>query len=243
MSSLDFYSRHIGPDENDTREMLQTIHADSLERLMEETVPAAIRLKNPLNLPPPAREYQFLNELRSIAAKNKSFLNCIGLGYYDTITPGVVQRNVLENPGWYTAYTPYQAEISQGRLEALVNFQTMVLDLTGMEITNASLLDEATAAAEAMHMFFASRPRAAEQRNAHKLFVADDCFPQTIDVLKTRSEPLGIELVIGDPFKTKLDETFFGAILQYPSVNGAIQDYKEWVGERFTCAGVAFSSW
>src|SRR6185369_11902717 len=149
--------------------------------------------------------------------------------YHDTLTPPVIQRNILENPGWYTAYTPYQAEISQGRLEALLNYQTMVIDLTGMQLANASLLDEATAGAEAMHVFFASRTREQEQRAVKKLFVSKECFPQTIDVLKTRSAPLGIELVIGDHLKVTPDETFFGALLQYPSCNGEVYQYKDWV--------------
>ncbi len=227
MSSPEFSSRHIGPVEKDVSLMLKEIGVSSIDHLIQETIPAAIRLKNKLQLPPPSSEYSFLRELRTMAAKNKVYQSHIGAGYYNTITPGVIQRNVFENPGWYTAYTPYQAEISQGRLEALLNFQTMILDLTGMEITNASLLDEATAAAEAMHMFYASRSR--EKSNANKFFVAEDCFPQTIDVLKTRSAPLGIELVTGDPFSTALDDSFFGAVLQYPSVNGDVHDYSSWI--------------
>ena len=224
---MHFASRHIGPDEKDVSLMLKDIGVGSVDQLINETIPSTIRLKGNLQLPASISEYRFLKELRAIAAKNKAFTSYIGTGYYNTITPGVIQRNIFENPGWYTAYTPYQAEISQGRLEALLNFQTMVLDLTGMEITNASLLDEATAAAEAMHMFFASRGK--EKQNAVKFFVAEDCFPQTIDVLKTRSAPLGIQLVIGDPNKTNTDETFFGAVLQYPSLNGEVNDYREWI--------------
>jgi glycine dehydrogenase len=229
MPRITFASRHIGISENDLPEMLKTVGAASIDKLIEETIPASIRLSGKLNIPEAQTEYEFLKELRQTGAKNKVYKSYIGLGYYGCIVPGVIQRNVLENPGWYTAYTPYQAEISQGRLEALLNYQTMVLDLTGMEITNASLLDEATAAAEAMHMFFATRPREAEQRNANKFFVSDECFPQTIDVLKTRSAPIGIELVIGDYEKTKLDDSFFGAVLQYPSMNGEVHDYKTWV--------------
>jgi len=227
MSTSEFASRHIGPVEKDVNQMLKEIGVSSIDQLILETIPSTIRLKDKLQLPPPSSEYNFLKELRSIAAKNKVYQSHIGTGYYNTITPGVIQRNVFENPGWYTAYTPYQAEISQGRLEALLNFQTMVLDLTGMEITNASLLDEATAAAEAMHMFYASRSK--EKLNSNKFFVAEDCFPQTIDVLKTRSAPLGIELVIGDPFKNNIDDNFFGAVLQYPSVNGEVNDYSSWI--------------
>ncbi len=228
MSNSEFSSRHIGPNGDDTIQMLKDIGVNSLDELISQTVPQSIRLKNKLNLPEGQEEYRFLKELKSVASKNQVFGSHIGLGYYNTITPGVVLRNVFENPGWYTAYTPYQAEISQGRLEALLNYQTMVLDLTGMEITNASLLDEATAAAEAMHMFFAGRSKEQVQGNAIKLFVSANCFPQTIDVLKTRSAPLGIELVIEKTDSVKLDSTFFGAIIQYPDAEGNITDYKEW---------------
>jgi glycine dehydrogenase len=229
MMNSEFSTRHIGPDQRDISLMLKELGISSLDQLISETIPASIRLKKDLNLPEAISEFRFLKELRKIASKNKVFNSYIGLGYYNTITPGVILRNVFENPGWYTAYTPYQAEISQGRLEALLNYQTMVLDLTGMEITNASLLDEATAAGEAMHVFFASRQK--EKQNAAKLFVAEDCFPQTIDVLKTRSAPLGIELVIGDPFKMKPGEDFFAAILQYPSKDGQVHDYKQWISD------------
>lgn len=200
-----------------------------MKQLIEETVPSAIRLKKDLNWDA-LGEQEFLQELREMSLKNKVFKNYIGLGYYGTHVPAVIQRNILENPGWYTAYTPYQAEISQGRLEALLNFQTVVMDLTAMEIANASLLDEASAAAEAMHMFFSSRSKEAIQLNAKKLFVSEDCFPQTIDVLKTRSAPLGIELVIG-PTSTVLDKSFFGAVLQYPGRNGQITNTEELVRE------------
>ncbi len=228
MSSTNFTSRHIGPDGKQLQLMLKEIGVSSIEQLIDETVPSGIRLKNELSWPA-IGETEFLQELRSIASKNKIFKNYIGLGYYGTHVPGVIQRNIFENPGWYTAYTPYQAEISQGRLEALLNFQTMIMDLTGMEIANASLLDEATAAAEAMHMFFASRSKDAVQQNANKIFVSDECLPQTIDVLKTRSAPLGIELVIGNTNAVKFDKSFFGAILQYPGKNGVIQDYSEFI--------------
>ncbi len=227
MSNSEFASRHIGPDGKDVSLMIREIGVQSLDQLIDETIPSSIRLKQQLALPVSVSEYRFLKELRTVASKNKVYRSYIGAGYYNTITPGVILRNVFENPGWYTAYTPYQAEISQGRLEALLNFQTMVLDLTGMEITNASLLDEATAAAEAMHVFYASRPK--EKSGSNKLFVADDCLPQTIDVLKTRSAPLGIELVIGDPLSFNADDSYFGAILQYPSLNGEARDYGKWI--------------
>ncbi len=230
MSSTNFSARHIGPDENELQAMLKEIGVNSLEQLIEETVPAGIRLSKELSWPALA-EHEFLQELRNIASKNKIFKNYIGLGYYGCHVPGVIQRNILENPGWYTAYTPYQAEISQGRLEALLNFQTMVIDLTGMEIANASLLDEATAAAEAMHMFHASRSKESIQKNCNKLFVSDDCYPQTIDVLRTRSAPLNIELVIGKTEEFKPDDTYFGAIFQYPGKNGLVQNISELISK------------
>ena len=229
MSRFDFASRHIGANEEEVAQMLKQIGLSSLEQLIDETIPSSIRLKHQLNIPEALSESDYLNELREVSKRNNLYKSYIGLGYYHCIVPGVVQRNVFENPGWYTAYTPYQSEIAQGRLEALLNFQTMVIDLTGMEIANASLLDEATAAAEAMHVFYASRPKEAQQQQANKFFVSKDCFPQTIDVLKTRSSPLGIELVIGDHNETILDETYFGALLQYPSCNGEVHHYKDWV--------------
>jgi glycine dehydrogenase len=222
-----FVTRHNGPNAQDVQTMLKKINAPSLDALIDQTVPAAIRLKNPLNLPEGMSEHAFLNHLRGIAAKNRLYKSYIGLGYYDTVLPPVIQRNVLENPGWYTAYTPYQAEIAQGRLEALLNFQTMVCDLTGMEIANASLLDEATAAAEAMTMLHGLRPRDAVDKNS--FFVSHECFPQTIELLKTRAKPLGIELVIGD-FKTlTLNDKLYGALLQYPAANGVVHDYADFV--------------
>ena len=224
-----FVNRHNGPRENDVKAMLEIIGAGSVDELIDHTIPAAIRLKKPLNLPDGLTEYQYHKHLRGVAAKNKVFKTYIGLGYYNTIVPPVVQRNVLENPGWYTAYTPYQAEISQGRLEALLNFQTMIMDLTGMGITNASLLDESTAAAEAMAMLFNNRGREAIENGANKFFVSNECYPQTIDLLKTRSTPMGIELVVGD-FKTgTLDSSIYGALLQYPSVDGKVHDYADFV--------------
>ena len=224
-----FVDRHNGPRAKDVTAMLEKIGASSVDELIAQTVPAAIRLKKPLNLPSGMSEYQYHKHLRGVAAKNKVFKTYIGLGYYNTIVPAVVQRNILENPGWYTAYTPYQAEISQGRLEALLNFQTMIMDLTGMEIANASLLDEATAAAEAMAMLFNSRSREAIETGSNKFFVSDECFPQTIDLLKTRSAPMGIELVIGN-FKTStLNSGTFGALLQYPGADGKVHDYADFV--------------
>ena len=209
--------------------MLKVIDASSLDALIDQTIPAAIRLKTPLNLPEGMSEHAYLAHLRGIAAKNKLYKNYIGLGYYDTILPPVIQRNILENPGWYTAYTPYQAEIAQGRLEALLNYQTMVMDLTGMEIANASLLDEATAAAEAMTMLHGLRSREAQAAAKNSFFVSHECFPQTIELLKTRAKPLGIELVIGD-FKTvTLNDKLYGALLQYPAANGVVHDYADFV--------------
>lgn len=216
-----FERRHIGPDEQQTSEMLKLIGCESLDQLIDETIPAHIRLKKPMKIGAPLTEQEILAELKKIASKNKVFKSYIGLGYYDTLTPGVILRNIMENPGWYTQYTPYQAEIAQGRLEALLNYQTMVMDLTGMEIANASLLDEGTAAAEAMHMFHALHTD--DKRN--KLFISRECLPQTIDILITRAEPLGIELVIGDHKDHVLTEEFFGAVIQYPSADGAIYDY------------------
>jgi len=229
ISTDKFVNRHNGPSQNDVTAMLQKIGVNSLDELIEQTIPADIRLKKPLNLAPGMTEYAYHKHLRALATKNKVFKSYIGLGYSNTIIPPVIQRNVLENPGWYTAYTPYQAEIAQGRLEALLNFQTMIMDLTGMEIANASLLDEATAAAEAMAMLFNNRNREQVKNGVNKFFVSDECYPQTIDLLKTRSAPIGIELVIGD-FKTAtIDNTIYGCLLQYPSVDGKVYDYAEFV--------------
>lgn len=224
-----FVNRHNGPRARDVTAMLEKIGANSVDELIGQTIPAAIRLKKPLNLPGGMTEYQYHQHLRGVAAKNKVFKSYIGLGYYNTIVPPVIQRNVLENPGWYTAYTPYQAEIAQGRLEALLNFQTMIMDLTGMGIANASLLDESTAAAEAMAMLFNNRSPEAVKNGANKFFVSNECYPQTIDLLKTRSTPMGIELVIGDFATTTLEGGIFGALLQYPSADGKIHDYADFV--------------
>ena len=209
--------------------MLDRIGASSLDALIEDTIPAAIRLKKALDLPKAMTEFEYISHLRGIAAKNRLYKTYIGQGYYGTILPAVIQRNILENPGWYTAYTPYQAEIAQGRLEALLNFQTMVADLTGMEIANASLLDEATAAAEAMTMMHGLRSREDVKAGKNSFFVSHECFPQTIELLKTRAKPLGIELVIGDFRTLTLNAALYGALLQYPASNGAVEDYSGFV--------------
>jgi glycine dehydrogenase len=219
----DFKDRHIAPNTDDTNAMLTTLGVGSVDELIEQTVPQKIRLKQPLNLPKAKSETDYLSSLRQTASLNKVFKSYIGQGYYDTLTPGVILRNVMENPGWYTQYTPYQAEIAQGRLQALLNFQTMVIDLTGMEIANASLLDEGTAAAEAMFMQYSLR----KNQQATKFFVSSLLFPQTIDILKTRANPFGIELVIGDHESFELNEEFFGAIIQYPAGNGEVFDYTD----------------
>src|SRR5258706_2786436 len=208
--------------------MLNVAAAKSLEKVVGQTIPANIRLKKALNLPVAQSEFEFLKDFKKIVSRNKVLKSFIGTGYYDTITPGVILRNVLENPGWYTAYTPYQAEIAQGRMEALINFQTLVIDLTGMEIANASLLDEATAAAEALHLLHASKK--AEKKNAHKFFVDQNTFPQVIDLLKTRSTPLGIELVIGDVTKLDItDANLFAVYIQNPDNNGAVKDHSAFI--------------
>ena len=217
-----FKNRHIAPNTADTQEMLKTIGVKSIDELIEQTVPANIRLKQALRLPEALSETNYLSKLKQTASKNKVFKSYIGQGYYGVQVPGVIQRNILENPGWYTQYTPYQAEIAQGRLQALLNFQTMVLDLTGMEIANASLLDESTAAAEAMFMQYSLRSR----DEAKRFFVSEAVFPQTIDVLRTRSAPYGIELVIGNHHEIALNQDFFGAMVQYPAGNGEVYDYR-----------------
>lgn len=222
-----FTDRHIGPSDSDIEKMLAVIGAESLDDLIRQTIPANIRLANPLNHIQPQSESGFLRNLKTIASKNQICKSYIGMGYYNCSTPTVILRNILENPGWYTAYTPYQAEIAQGRLEALLNFQTMIIDLTGLPIANASLLDEGTSAAEAMHLFYASRNKEAMTNNANVLFVSENCFPQTIDVLKTRSAPLGIELMIGDHKTLEWNSKIFGAIVQYPDGNGEIFNYAD----------------
>lgn len=223
-----FENRHNGPDAAQVAEMLKTVKASSVDELINQTVPANIRLKKPLNLPAAQTEQAFLKSFKTLASKNKLYKSYIGMGYYNNYTPGVILRNILENPGWYTAYTPYQAEIAQGRLEALINYQTMVIDLTGMEIANASLLDEGTAAAEAMHLLHASLKPA--KKNASKFFVDKNTFPQTIDVLKTRSTPLGITLVVDDLANVDVtDPDLFAVFIQYPDSNGAIADHSAFI--------------
>lgn len=222
-----FVNRHIGIDENSLTEMLKAIGVSSVDELVEQTVPSAIRRKEKLKLPEAQSEYNYLKELKKKAVRNKVFRSYIGMGYYNNITPAAIRRNIFENPGWYTQYTPYQAEIAQGRLEALLNFQTMVSDLTGLPIANASLLDEGTAAAEAMHMFWGLKNKKDALHN--KFFVSELCFPQTIDVIKTRAGVLGIEVVIGNHSSVQLDKDFFGALLQYPAKNGNVEYYSSFI--------------
>lgn len=224
LHSEKFENRHNGSVTNDIQAMLSRVGVGSMQDLINKTVPPAIRLKSPLALPNAKTELEFLSDFKALASKNKVFKSYIGAGYHDCITPNVILRNVLENPAWYTAYTPYQAEIAQGRLEALINFQTLVIDLTGLEIANASLLDEGTAAAEAMTMFYQLRKPA--KKDAHIFFVSELCHPQTIDVLKTRAVPLGIELLIGDHEQVDLTNPhIYGLLLQYPATNGEVFDY------------------
>jgi len=232
----EFVSRHIGPNESETNQMLDTIGVSSLEALVDKTVPGNIRMQQPLAIPASMSESDYLRHLKEVSLKNKVFRNYIGQGYYDTITPSVILRNIFENPGWYTQYTPYQAEISQGRLESLLNFQTMVSDLTGLPIANASLLDEATAAAEAMTMFFNALNRDHDHLTRPKFFVDNNVFPQTKDVVLTRATPLDIEVVYGDYKTAQPDATYFGALLQYPNDMGAVEDYRAFI-EKVHAAG------
>jgi glycine dehydrogenase len=229
MITNNFVNRHNGPRGKEIEQMLQKIGVASVDELIDQTIPQTIRLSKPLNLPEGLNEYEFLNHLKEIAGKNKIHKSFIGLGYYGTITPGVITRNILENPGWYTSYTPYQAEISQGRIEALLDYQTVIADLTAMAIPNASLLDEGTAAAEAMIMFYNARSRDQVKSNTNKFFVSKCIFPHTREVLKTRSKPLGIEIVTGNFKEIQLDGSFFGAILQYPTSCGKIHNYADFV--------------
>src|SRR3954468_14803972 len=207
-----FQERHIGPSPEDQAAMLGVLGYDSLDDFIDAVVPADIRLRKPLRIPEAISEQQALEQLRLLAAQNQIYRSYLGMGYHDCVTPSVIQRNVLENPGWYTAYTPYQAEIAQGRLEALLNFQTMVSDLTGLEIANASLLDEGTAAAEAMAML-----RAVHGKGANTFFVSDSCHPHTIEVVKSRAQPLGIEVVVGDHKTFAPTADTFAALVQYPA--------------------------
>ena len=221
-----FENRHNGIVDQDVTDMLTKVGVDSIDELINQTVPTGIRLANPLNLPAPKSEYRFLADFKKLAQQNRIFKSYIGTGYYDTITPNVILRNVLENPAWYTAYTPYQAEIAQGRLEALLNFQTVVIELTGLEIANASLLDEGTAAAEAMHMLYATRP--ASKKNANTFFVSSLCHPQTIDLIITRATPIGVNVVVGDHRQVNLTyPDLFGMLLQYPATDGSVFDYTD----------------
>ncbi len=226
-----FQNRHIGPREKDIQPMLETCGVSSINELIDKTIPDNIRLHKELNLPPAMSEQEFTAHILDLENHNREFKTYIGLGYHPTVMPGVIQRNILENPGWYTAYTPYQAEISQGRLEALLNYQTMISDLTGLELTNASLLDEGTAAAEAMIMLYNTRSRAQKKAGGLNFFVSDTLFPQTLAVLKTRSNPLGINLIIDSHENIQFDESYFGAIIQYPAEDGKIYDYTDFVAK------------
>lgn len=222
-----FLTRHLGSDEGQVQLMLDELDLSSIDELIDETLPSGIRRKQALKLNEPMSEVRFLEEIKKIASQNEVFSSYIGMGYYDTIVPNVIQRNILENPGWYTSYTPYQAEISQGRLEALINFQTMVADLTGMELANASLLDEATAAAEAMSMFHASR-KGKKRKEENTFFISDLCHPQTIDVVRGRAKPAGIEIIVGDISEIDVNATYlFGILLQYPGSDGSVENYSD----------------
>jgi len=231
MALDNFVQRHNGPRDHEINEMLEKIGISGLDELIDKTIPPSIRLEKPMNIGKGISEYEYSNKLRRIAAKNKLYKSFIGLGYYDTIMPAVIQRNILENPSWYTSYTPYQAEISQGRLEALLNFQTVVSDLTGMEIANASLLDESTAASEAMIMLHNARPRAQVKAEANVFFVDEKIFPQTYDVVKARAIPLGIEIVKGNYKDFEFTDKVFGALVQYPAADGKIEDYSDFVNK------------
>ncbi len=220
----DFEARHLGPTQADISGMLEEVGYDSLTDLVRETIPESIRMEGELDLPAALSEAEFVSHLRSVASQNRVFRSFLGMGYSDTLVPGVILRNIMENPGWYTQYTPYQAEIAQGRLEALLNFQTMIIDLTGLPIANASLLDEATAAAEAMHL-----ARGESLASSNTFFVSERCHPQTIEVVKTRAWPLGVEVVVGDHASFELHDGVFGALLQYPTTDGEVLDYRPFV--------------
>ena len=226
-----FALRHIGPRENDLQHMFKTVGVESLDQLIYETVPDNIRLKKELELDTPMTEYEYLSHIQELGKKNNVFKSYIGLGYHPAIVPAVIQRNIFENPGWYTAYTPYQAEIAQGRLEAILNYQTTVIELTGMEIANASLLDEGTAAAEAMALLFDVRSRDQKKNNVNKFFVSEEILPQTLSVLQTRSTPIGVELVVGNHENFDFSTDFFGAILQYPGKFGQVNDYAGFIAK------------
>ncbi|NBO56412.1 MAG: glycine dehydrogenase (aminomethyl-transferring), partial [Actinobacteria bacterium] len=234
--SNEFQLRHLGPRPTDLPEMLNTIGEKSLSDLIDRTVPANIRMKRDLNLPAAMTEFEYLQHMQTLAVKNQLFKTYIGQGYYNTITPSVILRNIFENPGWYTQYTPYQAEIAQGRLESLLNFQTMVSDLTALPIANASLLDEGTAAAEAMTMFFNTLNKQ-DHIERPRFFVDEQVFPQTLELLKTRAVPVGIELVIGDYQTAALDQTYFGALLQYPNNLGGLTDPRSFIQQVHALGG------
>ena len=233
----EFSHRHIGPGAEDTKKMLDTIGVNSMDDLIGRTVPGTIRMDHKLNLPEGVSEAEYLQQLKEISMGNKVFRNYIGQGYYDTYTPSVILRNIFENPGWYTQYTPYQAEISQGRLESLINYQTMVSDLTGLVISNASLLDEGTAAAEAMNMFFHTANKDAANPDRHRFFVDNDVFAQTKDVVLTRATVLNIEVVFGNYAEAQMDNTYFGALVQYPTGKGSIEDYRGFIQNVHTAGG------
>lgn len=229
MNTNSFQRRHIGPNENEQNQMLKAINVSNLDQLITETIPDDIRLQESLALDAPMSEYEYLNHIEEVSKKNKVFRSYIGLGYHEAIVPSVIKRNILENPGWYTAYTPYQAEIAQGRLEALLNYQTMVCDLTGMELANASLLDESTAAAEAMALLFNVRERAQKKANVNKFFVSEEILPQTLSVIQTRAIPIGVELVVGNHLEFDFSDEYYGAIVQYPGKYGQVYDYTDFI--------------
>lgn len=237
MKTDSFALRHIGPRATDIDQMLKTIGADSIDQLIYETLPDGIRLKDDLDLPEGLSESEYTSHILQLAAKNKLYKSYIGLGYHEAFTPSVIKRNILENPGWYTAYTPYQAEIAQGRLEALLNFQTMICDLTGMELANASLLDESTAAAEAMTMLHSLRSRDQKKQDVNKFFVSEEILPQTLAVLNTKAKPLGIEVEVGDHRTFEFSETYYGALLQYPAKYGEVFNYEDFVANA-NAAGI-----
>lgn len=229
MDTNKFVNRHVGISAEDIPAMLETIGVKSLDELIDQTIPANIRLKEPLNLPEAMTEREFAEHIAELASKNEVFTSYIGMGWYDTVCPAPIQRNVFENPVWYTSYTPYQAEVSQGRLEALLNFQTVISELTGLPLTNCSLLDEATAAAEAVTMFHGSRSRAQVKAEANTVFIDENVFASTLAVIHTRMVPQGIHVVVGDYKKFEFTPDVFAAIVQFPNADGSIEDYKEFV--------------
>jgi glycine dehydrogenase len=227
MKKYNFSDRHIGPRKSEISTMLKSVGVDTINDLINQTIPSHIQLSSDMDLPKPLSEHRFIEHMKTLASQNCCYRSYIGMGYFNTVLPAVIQRNILENPGWYTSYTPYQAEISQGRLEALLNFQTMVSDLTAMDLANASLLDEGTSAAEAMIMLYNSRTRSQKKENVNKFFVSEMCLPQTIDILNTRSEPLGIEIIIGNHLEYDFSKSCFAVLLQYPGKYGEVTDYAE----------------